>query len=89
MELDSIRDLFVKSMTLLEIANEELDSLQTRSDEELKIKKYISKEIKSVITKQLILVDNIYEVQEIIEDRTGMNTLTDILFENELKMQVN
>jgi len=83
MELDETRDVLVRSMALVETAGEKLEPLHTCSDEELMIKQYISEEIKTLIADQLILVDKIYQVQEIIEDGTGMETVGDILANNE------
>ena len=47
------------------------------------IKQYISEEIKTLIAVQLILVDKIYQVQEIIEDGTGIETVGDVLANND------
>jgi len=81
MKLDEVRNILVKGMILLEAAQVELDSLQSHTDEELEIKKYASEVIKTLIANQLILVDNIFQAQEIVEDRKVAETFDDIFTE--------
>jgi len=78
MKLDEVRNILVKGMILVETAQAELDSLQPHSDEELEIKKNISDAIKTLIANQLILVDNIFQVQEIVEDGEVAENFDDI-----------
>ncbi len=78
MKLDEVRNILVKGIILLEAAQVELDSLQSHTDEELEIKKNISEAIKTLIANQLILVDNIFQVQEYIEDGKVAETFDDI-----------
>ena len=82
MKLNEVRNNLVRSMVLIEMASEDLESFTGRSNIEIRIKKTIREQINTCIGDLFITIDIIDQILTAMEDETGMETVGDILANN-------